>query len=542
MKDSFHRESTDTDVVELLRSLIVAFVLAMAFRGFILEPFVIPSGSMAPTLMGQHCRWTSDLTGYQFPFDSREVADRFPANDDRLLEIPDPMLGPDSPPLVVDQGTLRRRVRMGDRIVVLKALYRFGFLSGLFEPHRWDVTVFKCPMQPFGDKQNFIKRTVGLPNETLLLADGDVFTSPNMNASLNDLHIQRKPDYLQRALWQPVSNTDYIPVAIDRPSATLMADYVGPWRGDGWILRGESSLSRSLRYDSADRTILHWENSIRPVDDWTAYNLLSRQIPTILRYPVSDIRVGASIEADAPTALSTEFQLHARRHWFRFKLGPGLAAVSIGSAADDHPLQESHVSWQPPSHGAIEVEFWHVDQRLAIYVDGKLIVELPYEWDAGTRLANALENPDLDHFDPMRATEEQPTLEWAFEGSPLVMRRLRLDRDIHYRPENFSRRNREALSDSISRGIAFATDPLYPARLGPDEFLMCGDNSPSSDDGRLWGSAHALVEMQFDRSPFVVHRSLLLGKAWAVYFPSPMPIRESGRTLIPDLGRIRFIR
>src|SRR5688572_3741055 len=35
----------ETNVVETLQSLIVAFVLAMTFRGFVTEGFVIPTGS-----------------------------------------------------------------------------------------------------------------------------------------------------------------------------------------------------------------------------------------------------------------------------------------------------------------------------------------------------------------------------------------------------------------------------------------------------------------------------------------------------------------
>ena len=45
---------SQSSVIETLQSLVVAFVLAMVFRGFVVEGFVIPTGSMAPTLLGQH--------------------------------------------------------------------------------------------------------------------------------------------------------------------------------------------------------------------------------------------------------------------------------------------------------------------------------------------------------------------------------------------------------------------------------------------------------------------------------------------------------
>ena len=50
--------------IDTMQGLIVAFTITMAFRGFVLEGFVIPTGSMAPTLLGQHIRVRSDASGY----------------------------------------------------------------------------------------------------------------------------------------------------------------------------------------------------------------------------------------------------------------------------------------------------------------------------------------------------------------------------------------------------------------------------------------------------------------------------------------------
>ena len=61
--------------VDTLQGLIVAFTIAMAFRGFVLEGFVIPTGSMAPTLLGQHIRVHSDASGYAYTADGGSVFD-----------------------------------------------------------------------------------------------------------------------------------------------------------------------------------------------------------------------------------------------------------------------------------------------------------------------------------------------------------------------------------------------------------------------------------------------------------------------------------
>src|SRR5688572_10989508 len=58
-----HHEGTFRDTIE---SILIAFILAFIFRAFVVEAFVIPTGSMAPTLLGAHARVTCADCGYQF--------------------------------------------------------------------------------------------------------------------------------------------------------------------------------------------------------------------------------------------------------------------------------------------------------------------------------------------------------------------------------------------------------------------------------------------------------------------------------------------
>src|SRR5688500_20299409 len=53
-------------VKETLESTLVAFILAFIFRAFVVEAFVIPTGSMAPTLLGAHVRARCDDCGYRW--------------------------------------------------------------------------------------------------------------------------------------------------------------------------------------------------------------------------------------------------------------------------------------------------------------------------------------------------------------------------------------------------------------------------------------------------------------------------------------------
>src|SRR5436305_662862 len=74
--------SAGKGVKETIESLLIAFMLAFVFRAFVVEAFVIPTGSMATTLLGAHMRYTCKECGYQF-----EAEFRSPGNGDDI-EIP----------------------------------------------------------------------------------------------------------------------------------------------------------------------------------------------------------------------------------------------------------------------------------------------------------------------------------------------------------------------------------------------------------------------------------------------------------------------
>src|SRR5271156_4369208 len=68
-------------VRETVESVIIAFVLAFLFRTFEAEAFVIPTGSMAPTLMGKHKDLACPMCGYWYPVSaSDDQRDETPAN------------------------------------------------------------------------------------------------------------------------------------------------------------------------------------------------------------------------------------------------------------------------------------------------------------------------------------------------------------------------------------------------------------------------------------------------------------------------------
>src|SRR5580658_6415662 len=53
-------------------AIVVAFILALVVRGFEAQAFVIPTGSMAPTLMGRHKEVTCPQCGFVYAINASE--------------------------------------------------------------------------------------------------------------------------------------------------------------------------------------------------------------------------------------------------------------------------------------------------------------------------------------------------------------------------------------------------------------------------------------------------------------------------------------
>ncbi len=159
---------------EILESLAIALFLAFIFKTFEVEAFVIPTGSMAPTLKGRHKDVECSECGYRFQTSASEEIDSSSNRRTgfRVVAGVCPQcgftqyFGDDKPNLKNDRIAPSFT---GDRILVSKMTFDQRELS------RWDVSVFRSPADP---KINFIKRIVGLPNENLRVQYGDLFAQP----------------------------------------------------------------------------------------------------------------------------------------------------------------------------------------------------------------------------------------------------------------------------------------------------------------------------------------------------------------------------
>lgn len=501
---------------ETLISIIIAFALAFVGRSYVIEPFVIPTGSMAPTLNGAHMRFHSPASGFQWAANPRDYTPdgRQPfgvqgsRRSGRPITVEDPLTG-----LPISQADVP--LRAGDRILVLKYLY------AIFEPTRFDVVVFKNPENP---QENFIKRLVGLPNEELWLSDGDLFTRKPDSTDPDERawRVQRKPQRIQDDVWWPVFSSEYTPLDV----ALLGQTWRGPWSGEGWDVS-----AMAYRAEGANPGPLVWNTASWPITDRTPYNDPIQSQRPIAHFPVSDVRLRLGVEPD-DAGLSATATLAARKHLFEARLEGTTATIRMRPEEADAWTTLATAEFHGFTPGRItNVEFAHVDQSLELRVGGARIAYATYNWTPMERLTWATnENASRDRGLPLSEPESYiaPEVSWTFSGSPVTLHRVGLDRDLHWR------------TDRDPDGYTRATSPGKTFTLLDDQFFMLGDNSPSSRDSRMWDVVDPWVAATMDDRIGVVPRELMMGKAFFVYFPAPH--QNLGPVPVPDFGRLRFIK
>jgi signal peptidase I len=155
---------------EVVETVVFVVALVLMLKLFVVEAFVIPTGSMAETLYGYNKLVTCEECGFEFPVNASDEAD--------------PPDGVKKPVTAACCPNCRHwndwghkppaqayAYRSGDRVLVHKALYHFT------DPHRGHVVVFKFPVDPQVNHtaQNYIKRLWGLGGETLAIYRGDLY-------------------------------------------------------------------------------------------------------------------------------------------------------------------------------------------------------------------------------------------------------------------------------------------------------------------------------------------------------------------------------
>lgn len=147
---------------EYVKSIIIALILALLIRAFIIQAFKIPSGSMIPTLLvGDHILVTKFTYDVKLPF--------------------------------FDVTIWHRRT-----------------------PDRGEIIVFKYPLDP---KKDFIKRVIGIPGDEIIIKNKNVFVNGNR---LTEPYVQHTDPRILPAELSPRDNLG--PIKVPPSSLFVMGD------------------------------------------------------------------------------------------------------------------------------------------------------------------------------------------------------------------------------------------------------------------------------------------------------------------------------
>lgn len=482
---------------------IFAFLVAMAIRHFCLEAFRIPTASMEPMLYG-------------------------------------------------DPGLLK-----GDHVVVDKLTPRFTGYT------RWDVTVFQFPrpeleagddarpaLSATGDRlddpllrplfcRNFVKRMVAVPGDTFFIAGGNL----HLKQPDGTWQVARKPARMQEALWQDIyiqgEQPGYLPWAASGTSAiqgqgdgltVTLGDqpvtFIQPLR-NLYVKPGKVRVTHLPQQDDGDIvevamtrpvfTVRGQQGNLWDFDSWKIERLTAR-----------DLDAGhGTVLSDVMDEWEGDLQFIATPRTLE-----GTATIHFQQGtAHGYDLQLAKDGWRVTGDGAVlgsgtgspvghDLRFALLDSQVVFAIDG-----------ADQVRTNV---PDVD------PSVQRVRLTLAGSGR-LELGQVRLRRDLHYCSKGFLRNDEKAWNDfengkngSNALDAAKAAEnqrlielvrremrsgqeltsrqskerwgysPETAVTVPAGCYLLLGDNSPFSWDGRYWGW---------------VPEENLRGRALAVMFP-----------------------
>ncbi|MEK7710419.1 MAG: S26 family signal peptidase [Planctomycetota bacterium] len=545
-------------IKDTIESIVIALVLAFVFRAFVVEAFVIPTGSMAPTLYGAHATILCEDCGTEFAYGLRDP------DDSRGFSMVEANAVAICPNCGQPNARLRLRDDMGlpekgDRILVFKWPFDIGG-PGL-DPARWDVVVFKDPEDGV---TNFIKRCAGMPNEVLMILDGDVYTVPiselspetvaELERNIHEKHLRYthadqgllpqisarayeeldgklriagKTPVAQRSLWHTVYDNDYPP---RKPSNGQPHWVAVRGAASGW-----DTSSRRIQFHPCEARDDYITIVGKEIRAGNAYNIREGSAPI-----VSDQRVRFVLTPkDSQGIVRVGLSKWGRA--FRASLGMD-GSVSLTESKEgttDPERMMSSATLQPFAVGqSVEIQFENVDYRLALTVEGKEVLSSSSDPSSPAYYA-----PEVGKLRREKRVPSAIPPRIEVEGGAFELTHLAVDRDEYYFHDmRMNPLQRLPWAPRMGWG-----SPISPIMLREGEYFMLGDNTAASKDSRLWDEVGPHLRDRGEAFQLgTVPRDQLIGKAFFVYWPAGyridwLPLLDR-IGIIPDVGRMRWIR
>jgi signal peptidase I len=381
----------------------------------------------------------------------------------------------------------------------------------------------------------YIKRLAGLPGETIAIRLGKLHVlSPDRGLSYSDLEEAQGDPSKLLDLWRPPYMHHNDDKALRRfkegqfeivrkPPAILLEmmrlvydndhqanDLSGP-EFERWVPASESGWDKDgktgFRHEESGDSIgwLHYRHVLRDkpdkpqlITDFMGYNTWEAERDRGHSLPGENWATDLIVEcnADVKTAQGNfvlELSKGPDRFQARFDLASGTCTL-FRLTRGKKPFEMKSAPTRLKGKGRYQVRFANVDDRLVVWVDGRLPFDKGVEYPAADKLMPVKEN-DL----------ERPVSVGTSGG--VVVSGLKVYRDTYYTTSRSGPSSSDVPEMHFDDPETFknAEDaPVSTYYVQPGHFLCLGDNSPESSDGRSWG---------------LVPRRLLLGRALMVYYP-----------------------
>lgn len=519
-----------------LADLVVCLIVTIVcVRTFLLEGYLISTGSMAPGLLGYHKRVVCPRCTLPF-----QIGVAFDDDEEEQREDPKKCRCPNCGEAEIDISEVPRT--QGDQLLVHKNAFLFR------QPDRWEVVVFRNPAEA---TEAYVKRVVGLPGERVQIINGDVFINGE----------RARKNFAQALATQlVVYDTEFQPDD---------ANWRNRWKtGRQWSRQDNAFVSNAtadwswMRYNHWLRTGGSHETFLRLPPNAVERIHKDLAADDTLPFPV---RSSAKVHVDAgelrvrgvvdprltrwllDRADTDEFRVSIEGFAARSHSAPIVdtygynASQTIGPVHDLglelvlHAVEsvgEFAMRLETPSE-TFEVAFDLSSGRVELFGEGRHQALESAQIDI-RRLADGL-RLSLRHVDeqvcvaadnelifPPRCTDRTASrkltsmpVAFACRHAALTIRELRVIRDIHY---------------TEGREINGIHEEFV---LGDEEYFVLGDNSPVSSDSRNWSDG-------------AMPASHLIGKPVIVHLPSsPKTLKIGGNRhviRIPQFSRVRLIR
>ncbi len=386
-----------------LEALTVALMAAVLMKYFAIEAFQIPTSSMQPTLMG-----------------SSEAG-------------------------------------VHSRILVDKITYEFS------DPKRWDVSVFRYPLQ---QDQNYVKRILGIGGDSLRIAGGNVY---QLGADKAPSDVLRKPDRIQPMLWKELfPRRMHVRGETDPLDKAFRGTPGRAWTSSEETLTAKLSTGQTARLRFVDRPDGGFVNRV-----WDGYpieiskairdaeNSQNGRMQDATLETVVDGRIRVTITSDQePTTLQLALEVQRPATpdiVFALEVAKGRGTL-VARVAGGEEQRSDPFDFAVPAGAATEIGFLHRDDMMRASLNGVQVAE----FDTTIRVLDGL-RPDTG------SAACVPTIECTMaKPGNVKLAALTIDRDLHYTWRNFFDEREHVIN--VPEG----------------HYFMMGDNTLQSVDSRGW--------------------------------------------------------